>query len=263
MPYPQARTEILIGAERLARLRAARVLVAGLGGVGGYVAEALGRAGVGRLTLLDHDTVSPSNLNRQLLALHSTLNRSKVEVMAERLHDIDPMLELTLLDEFLQPDMADALVTTLPLASNHSPAARKESQPLYDYVADCIDSIACKAALVTACHRRGVPVISALGAGNCLDVSRVRVAKLNQTQVCPLARELRRQLRKLGAPLNYPVVYSDELRSSPLPHQPVGGDTPGRPRAVNGTISYMPALFGVMLAGVVIRELLDEAPSKK
>ncbi len=242
MPHPQARTEILIGAEGLVRLRAAHVLVAGLGGVGGYAAEALGRAGVGRLTLLDHDVVSPSNLNRQLLALHSTLGRPKVVVMAERLRDIDPTLGLTLIGEFLQPDMAEALVT----------AAH------YDYVADCIDSIACKAALVAACHRHGVPVISALGAGNCLDVTRVRVAQLNQTQMCPLARELRRQLRELNAPLNYPVIYSDEPRRPPLPHQPVGGDAPGRPRAVNGTISYLPALFGVMLAGVIIRRLLGE-----
>jgi tRNA A37 threonylcarbamoyladenosine dehydratase len=240
MPCPQARTEILIGAEGLARLRAARVLVAGLGGVGGHVAEALGRAGIGRLTLLDHDVVSPSNLNRQLLALHSTLGRPKVEVMAERLRDIDPTLELTLVEEFLPPDGAETLV----------------SVAAYDYVADCIDSIACKAALVAACHRHSVPVISALGAGNCLDVSRVRVATLNQTQVCPLARELRRQLRERGAPLNYPVVYSDEPRRPPLPHQPVDGATSGRPRAVNGTISYMPALFGVMLAGVVIQRLL-------
>ena len=240
MPYPQARTEILIGAGGLARLRAARVLVAGLGGVGGHVAEALGRAGIGRLTLLDHDVVSPSNLNRQLLALHSTLGRPKIEVMAERLRDIDPTLELTLIGEFLQPDGAESLV----------------SATLFDYVADCIDSIACKAALVAACHRHGVPVVSALGAGNCLDVRRVQVATLNQTHVCPLARELRRQLRERGAPLNYPVVYSDELRRPPLPHQPVSSDTPGRPRAVNGTISYMPALFGVMLAGVVIQRLL-------
>jgi len=241
MPYPQARTEILIGAEGLARLRAAQVLVAGLGGVGGYVAEALGRAGVGRLTLLDHDVVSPSNLNRQLLALHSTLGRPKVEIMAERLSDIDPTLELTLIGEFLHPEAAEARVVAAP----------------YDFVADCIDSIACKAALVAACHHHGTPVISALGAGNCLDVSRVRVAKLNQTQMCPLARELRRKLRELGAPLNYPVIYSDEPRRPPLPHQPVGGDTPGRPRAVNGTIAYLPALFGVMLAGVIIRRLLD------
>ncbi len=242
MTHPRARTEILIGVEGLDRLRAANVLVAGLGGVGGYAAEALGRAGIGRLTLLDHDVVSPSNLNRQLLALHSTLGRPKVEVMAERLRDIDPGLELTLVGEFLRPDAAEALVAAVR----------------YDHVADCIDSIACKAALVAACHRHGVPVISALGAGNCLDVSRVRVARLNQTQVCPLARELRRKLRELDAPLNYPVVYSDEPRRQPLPHQPVGGDAPGRPRAVNGTISYMPALFGILLAGYIVRRLLDE-----
>ena len=245
MPHPHTRTEILIGVEGLARLRAARVLVAGLGGVGGHAAEALGRAGVGRLTLLDHDVVSPSNLNRQLVALHSTLGRPKVEVMAERLRDIDPAIELTLISEFLQPAAADRLI-----------AATR-----YDYVADCIDSIVCKAALVAACHRQGVPVISALGAGNCLDVSRVRVAQLNQTQVCPLARELRRQLRALNAPLNYPVIYSDEPRRPPLPHQPVSGDQPGRPRAVNGTIAYLPALVGVMLAGVIIRRLLGDLPA--
>jgi tRNA threonylcarbamoyladenosine dehydratase len=241
MAHPHARTEILIGAGGLARLRAARVLVAGLGGVGGHAAEALGRAGVGHLALLDHDVVTPSNLNRQLLALHSSLGQPKVAVMAARLLDIDPTLELTLMGEFLQPTAAEALV-----AATH-----------YDYVADCIDSIACKAALVAACHRYRVPVISALGAGNCLDVSRVRVAQLNQTHGCPLARELRRCLRALNAPLNYPVIHSDESRRPTLPHQPVGGEATGRPRAVNGTISYMPALFGVMLAGLIIRHLLD------
>ena len=257
MPYPQARTEILIGTEGLARLKAAHVLVAGLGGVGGYTAEALGRAGIGRLTLLDHDVVSPSNLNRQLLALRSTLGRPKVEVMAERLRDIDPTLELTLIGEFLHPEAAEALIIASPLSPNPSPSRGERSRLPYDFVADCIDSIACKAALVAACHRYGTPVISALGAGNCLDVSRVRVAQLNQTQMCPLARELRRKLREIGAPLNYPVIYSDEPRRPPLPHQPLGSDTPGRPRALNGTISYLPALFGVMLAGVIIRRLLD------
>ena len=260
MPHPHARTEILIGVEGLARLRAARVLVAGLGGVGGHAAEALGRAGVGRLTLLDHDVVSPSNLNRQLVALHSTLGRPKVEVMAERLRDIDPAIELTLISEFLQPDRAEALLAA-DLASESSPETGQKRRPAYDYVADCIDSIVCKAALVAACHRQGVPVISALGAGNCLDVSRVRVAQLNQTQVCPLARELRRRLRELNAPLNYPVIYSDEPRRPPLPHQPVSGDQPGRSRAVNGTIAYLPALVGVMLAGVIIQRLLSDPPA--
>lgn len=240
MTHPHARTEILIGADGLARLRAAHVLVAGLGGVGGAVAEALGRAGVGRLTLLDHDVVAPSNLNRQVLALHSTLGQPKIAVMAARLRDIDPTLELTLIGAFLQADAAESLIA----------AAR------YDAVADCIDSIACKAALVAACHRYNVAVFSALGAGNCLDVSRVQVAQLAQTQVCPLARELRRRLRQFNVPLTYPVIYSDELRRPPLPHQPLDSDAPGRPRAVNGTISYMPTLFGAMLAGLIIRCLL-------
>jgi tRNA A37 threonylcarbamoyladenosine dehydratase len=242
MPYPQARTEILVGIEGLERLRAAHVLVAGLGGVGGYAAEALGRAGVGRLTLLDHDSVSPSNLNRQVLALHSTLGQPKVELMAARLRDIDPNLKLRLVGEFLQPSVAESLLVAEP----------------YDFVADCIDSIACKAALVAACQRHAIPVISALGAGNCLDPSRVRLAQLDQTQVCPLARELRRRLRQLEALLSYPVVYSDESRHQPLAHQAISGDTPGRARAVNGTISYMPALFGMLAAGFIIRRLLGE-----
>lgn len=241
--HPQARTEILIGAEGLACLRTAHVLVAGLGGVGSYVAEALGRAGVGRLTLLDHDVVNPSNLNRQLVALHSTLGESKVAVMAARLRDIDPTLDLVLMEEFLRPTAAKGLI----IGGN------------YDFVADCIDSIACKVALVAACLQREVPVISALGAGNCLDVSRVRLARLDQTQGCPLARELRRRLRELDRSLTYPVIYSDEPRRSPLPHPPIeSSDDPGVRRAVNGTISYMPALFGMMLAGYIIRSLLGD-----
>ena len=246
MPHPFARTEILIGPAGIARLRSQHVLVVGLGGVGGYAAEALARAGIGRLTLLDHDVVALSNINRQLLALHSTIGKPKTAVMAARLLDIDPALELQLRTEFLQPSKAEALV--------------RESA--YDYVADCIDSIACKAALVAACTRWGIPVISALGAGNCLDVTRVRLARLDKTHGCPLARELRARLRASGASLNYPVIYSDEPRRQPLPHQSVGGATPGRPRAVNGTISYMPPLFAMMLAGVIIRQLLAEVLSE-
>jgi tRNA A37 threonylcarbamoyladenosine dehydratase len=163
--------------------------------------------------------------------------------MADRLRDINPLLQINLLENFLQPSAAEALV----LAGK------------YDFVADCIDSIACKAALVAACTKHSVPVVSAMGAGNRLDVTRVRVAMLADTQGCPLAREMRAQLRALQATLVYPVVYTDEPRRPPLPHQPVTGDTSGRPRAVNGTISYMPPLFGMMLSGVVIKQFLDEA----
>lgn len=240
MDSPHARTEILIGATGLAQLQAAHVLVAGLGGVGSYAAEALGRAGVGHLTLLDHDVVTPSNLNRQLLALHSTLGQPKVTLMADRLRDVNPHLELVLREEFLQPAAAAELIAT----------------QRYDFVADCIDSIASKVALVAACLQQATPVISALGAGNCLDVSRVRLARLEQTQGCPLAREVRRRLREIDAPLHHPVVYSDEPRRPPLPRSPVDGDATGARRAVNGTISYLPALFGMMLAGFIIHRLL-------
>jgi tRNA A37 threonylcarbamoyladenosine dehydratase len=160
--------------------------------------------------------------------------------MAARLRDINPQINLTVLTDFLYPDQAANLVQT----------------GQFDFVIDCIDSIACKAALVAACLQQSVAVASSLGAGNRLDVTQVRVSQLNQTKICPLARELRASLRKMGVPTNYPVVYSEELPCPPLPHQPVTGPS-GRPRAVNGTISYLPALFGMMLAGLVIQRLLN------
>ena len=245
MPTAHARSQILIGDDGLDRLRHKTVLIAGLGGVGGYCAEAVARAGVGQMIILDHDTVSPSNLNRQLLALHSTLGRKKTEVMRERLLDINPELALTVCDRFIHPsDASEWLAAYTP-----------------DMLADCIDSIACKAALIAAAQARGIAVISAMGAGNRLDVRRARIRSLNQTSGCPLARELRRTLKAHGANLGYPVVYSDEPRRQPLPHQPVGGDVPGRARAVNGTISYLPALFGIMMAGHIIQTLLGETAS--
>jgi tRNA A37 threonylcarbamoyladenosine dehydratase len=235
-----SRTEILLGKETLAFLTNHHILIAGLGGVGSFVAEALGRIGIAHLTLLDHDIVASSNLNRQLVALHSTLGQPKAEVMAARLRDINPQISLTVLTEFLQKEQADEFVRT----GN------------FDFVVDCIDTIACKAALVAACLQQDVPVASSLGAGNRLDVTQVKVTSLNQTKGCALARELRAMLRHLGMRTNYPVVYSQEIPRPPLPHQPVTGDLPGRPRAVNGTISYLPALFGMMLAGVVVQQLL-------
>ena len=241
MTTPHARTEILVGTDGVRRLHDKTVLIAGLGGVGGYCAEAVARAGVGHLILLDHDTVAPSNLNRQLLALHSTLGRAKTAVMAERLRDINPELRLTIEERFLHPSQGEAFLAPYAL----------------DFLADCIDSIGCKAALVRAAQQRGIGVISAMGAGNRLDVRRVRILPLADTIGCPLAREMRRVLRGRGGSLAYPVVFSDEVPRKPLPHQPVSG-TPGRARAVNGTISYMPALFGIMMAGYIVERLLAE-----
>jgi tRNA A37 threonylcarbamoyladenosine dehydratase len=235
-----SRTEILLGQESLAALIDHHILIAGLGGVGGFVAESLVRIGIRRFTLLDHDLVNPSNLNRQLVALHSTLGRPKTEVMAERMRDINPLAEITVINEFLHKTEAERLIL-----GNH-----------FDFVVDCIDSIACKAALVAACITHEVAVASSMGAGNRLDVSKVKITNLNQTHGCALARELRAALHKMEVRTNYPVVYSEEVPRQPLPHQPVEGAVSGRPRAVNGTIAYMPALFGMMLAGVVVQKLL-------
>jgi tRNA threonylcarbamoyladenosine dehydratase len=236
-----ARTLILLPEPKLSLLIQHHIFIAGLGGVGSFVAEALGRVGFARLTILDHDVVSTSNLNRQLLALHSTLGRLKTDVMAERLYDINPKLNLTVLPMFLESQQAADLI------KNND----------FDFVVDCIDSIACKVSLVAACIQQEVAVASSMGAGNRLDVAQVKLAKLNQTKNCALAREMRRQLKLLQVRTNYPVVYSEELATTPLEHQPVTGH-PGRARAVNGSIAYMPALFGMMLAGLVVTQLLGK-----
>ncbi len=241
MSFNQERTEILIGQEGIAKLAKKHVMIVGLGGVGGYAAEAIARAGVGKITIVDHDKVAPSNCNRQLPALQSTIGMAKTEVMAKRLLDINPNLQLEVKNHFINPDNTDELLAEKPI----------------DYLLDCIDSIACKAALVTECQKQEVLVASAMGAGGRLNVSRARISTLKKTEVCPLAREMRGQLRKLGASLNYPVVFSDEIPIKGLPHQPIDGDILGRPRAVNGTISYMPGLFGLLLSGFVIRELIE------
>lgn len=239
MSLDQERTEIIIGPEGIAKLAAQHVVVVGLGGVGGYAAEAIARAGIGRMTIVDHDQVAPSNCNRQLLALESTIGLPKTEVMAKRLLDINPDLQLKVLSHFITPDNTHELL----------------AETSVDYLLDCIDSIACKAALVAACQTAAISVASALGAGGRLDVTKVKISTLAKTEVCPLAREMRGQMRRLGASLDYPVVYSDEIPVKGLPHQPLDGPTPGRPRAVNGTTSYMPGLFGLMLAGFAIRQL--------
>jgi len=237
MTPPQfERTEILIGAEGVARLAACHVFVAGLGGVGSWCAEALARAGVGRLTLVDRDTVAVSNINRQLPALLSTVGRSKAEVMAERIRGINPDCHLAVLNDFLTPDN---LPTLLPADVN--------------YVVDCIDSLNCKVALIVAAHRRGLPVAASMGAGNKLEVARVRVSDISKTAVDPLARLVRKRLKRQGVEQGVLCVWSDEVGHPPLPPEAM---SQGRARAVNGTISYLPPLFGLMLAGAVIRRLL-------
>lgn len=236
IPPQFERAEILIGAEGLQRLAASHVFVAGLGGVGSWCVEALARAGVGRLTLVDHDEVALSNINRQLPALLSTVGQGKAEVMARRIRDINPDCLVTLEMRFITPENVEAL---LP--------------PDADYVVDCIDSLNCKVALLATAHRRGQRVASSMGAGNKLDPGRVRLADIAKTSVCPLARVVRQRLKRLGISKGIMTVYSDEPGRPPRPPE---ATSHGRARAVNGTISYLPPLFGLMLAGAVLRELL-------
>ncbi|MBF0342149.1 MAG: ThiF family adenylyltransferase [Magnetococcales bacterium] len=232
------RTEILVQAAGVERLRRASVLLVGLGGVGGFAAEALGRAGIGRLTLLDHDVVSPTDLNRQMASTLATLGEKKVDVLGRRLAEINPACELTLLDRFLTPAITGE---TLDLA-----------RP--DWVVDAIDSLNSKVNLLIEARARGLAVASSMGAGGRLDPTRLQVGDVMDSTICPLAREVRRRLHRRGQGRGIRAVWSTEPPAEPLPPEP----TPtGRPRAVNGTISYLPALFGMTLAGIVIQALLQ------
>lgn len=243
MTPPQfERSHILLGDAGIKLLAGKHIFVAGLGGVGSYCTEALARAGVGKLTLVDHDLVATSNINRQLPALLSTVGQSKAELMQNRIMDINPDCQLSIHRVFLTPDNITEFVPQT-----------------VDYVIDCIDSLNCKVALVQSSLQRGLQVASSMGAGNRLDPSRVKLADISQTEMCPLARIMRKRLQRHGIRKGVLTVFSDETPSAPLPPQPVDG--PGRPRAINGTISYMPALFGLMLAGEVLRRLLLETNS--
>lgn len=234
------RTMLLLGQESFDQLQHKKVLIAGVGGVGSFAAEAIIRSGVGEVTVLDHDTVSESNRNRQLLALESTLGQPKVAVMKQRATDINPSINVNMLDVFISPENAASFVCNAS----------------YDFVLDCIDSIACKAALVIACQQHNVPVISSMGAGGRLDPALVELSRLDKTQNCGLAREMRKRLRKAKASLKYPVVYSSEISRKGTGHLPIEGDENAQPRTTNGTISYLPALFGLNMAGFVIQQLL-------
>ncbi len=238
-----ARTEILLGQEGLARLAESHVLIAGLGGVGGACAESLCRAGIGKLTLVDFDKVEKTDLNRQIIALNSTLGEQKVDVLAKRLHDINPDTVIVKRNEFIDRDKAITIA----------------GEDELDFVADCIDAIAYKTVLIDRCNKSAKPIISSMGAGGRLDPSKVKISRMDKTQNCALAREMRKQLRRIHASLKFPVVHSTELQIKALPHQEVcATDTAptGRPRAVNGAISYMPNIFGLMMAGHIIQTLL-------
>lgn len=221
----------------MARIRSAHVLVVGTGGVGAYAAEMLCRAGVGHLTLVDADTVSPSNINRQLPALHSTLGRSKVSVLAERFRDINPDVQLTLREEYLTPESVDALLDAAP----------------YAYVIDAIDTIQPKVALLASCIRRRQPVIASMGAGAKTDITAIQYADLWQTYHCGLSKSVRNGLARAGLRgRKLPVVFCTQQadRNALLT---VEGERNKKTTA--GTVSFMPATFGNYLAAWVLNHL--------
>jgi len=232
------RTEMLLGDAAMERLSKARVAVFGIGGVGGYVVEALARSGVGTLDIIDNDIVSLSNLNRQIIATHPVIGRPKVEVAKERILSINPEAVVNAYQIFYLPDTP-------------SPLNFKD----YDYVVDAIDTVTGKIGLVMEAQKAGVPVISSMGTGNKLDPSALRVADIYQTSVCPLARVMRRELKKRGVE-SLKVVYSKETPVEPYSNSPAFAGMPASERnAVPGSTAFVPAAAGLILAGQVIRDL--------
>lgn len=252
------RTELLLGKAAMHRLAGARVAVFGIGGVGGYVVEALARGGIGALDLIDNDKVSLSNLNRQIIALRSSIGREKVDVMRERVLDINPELKVEVYNCFFLPE-----------------TAKNFCFENYDYVVDAVDTVTAKLAIVETAKAAHVPVISSMGAGNKLDASRFQVADIYETKVCPLAKVMRRELKKRGID-KLKVVYSEEqplvpqtacletveadrgkVREVERPDTADAPDTaqmPGR-RCVAGSVAFVPSVAGLIIAGEVVRDL--------
>lgn len=235
MKEQYSRSELLLGSEAMDKLKNSRVAVFGVGGVGGFAVEALARCGVGTLDLIDNDTVSITNINRQIIALHSTIGKLKTEVAAERVHDIDPDIKVNVHSCFFMPDTADNFDFTQ-----------------YDYVVDAIDTVTGKIEIIMRAKAAGVPVISAMGAGNKLDPSAFRVTDIYKTKGCPLARVMRRELKKRGVE-KLKVVYSEEEPITPRnsSEEPQNGR-----RSVPGSVSFVPSVAGLILAGEVIKDII-------
>lgn len=230
------RTRLLLGEEKMERLQQAHVLVVGLGGVGAYAAEMICRAGVGRMTIVDADTVQPTNINRQLPALHSTMGREKAEVLAARFKDINPDIQLTVLPVFLKDDNIPELLD----------ATR------YDFVVDAIDTLAPKCYLIAEALKRHIKIVSSMGAGAKSDITQIRFADIWDTYHCGLSKAVRKRLQKLGIKRKLPVVFSTEQAD---PKAVLLTEDEQNKKSTCGTVSYMPAVFGCYLAEYVIKRL--------
>lgn len=232
------RTELLIKKEGISSLQNANILVVGLGGVGAFACEFLARAGVGKMTIVDGDVVDTTNKNRQLVALDSTIKKYKTDIMASRIRDINPNIELNVITEFLEPERAYALVTDQ-----------------FDYVADCIDSISPKLSLIKSCRDHKIKLISSMGAGGVLDPSLVKVGNIDKTRDCPLARHIRKRMKQENISYKFKAVFSSEIAPKDTMKQTDGTNYK---RSYYGTISYMPAVFGIHVASTIINHLLKK-----
>lgn len=232
------RTALLLGDEKLNILRQANVLVVGLGGVGAYAAEMIARAGVGRMTIADADSVSESNINRQLIALHSTIGEQKADLMAARLRDINPGIELTVVNRFIKDDETDSLLDS----------------DRFDYIVDAIDTLSPKLALIKGALDRNIPLVSSMGAGAKTDPTKMEIADIAKTHHCPLAHMLRKRLHKIGIRKGFTAVFSPE----PVREGAMILCEEQNKKSNTGTISYIPALFGIGCASVVVRGLIGE-----
>ena len=237
------RTELLLGSEKLDTLRKAHVLVVGVGGVGAYAAEMIVRAGVGELTIADADKVSESNINRQLIALHSTRGREKCDVLAERLKDINPELKLSCINRFIKDSETDQLLDSAK----------------FNYVVDAIDTLSPKLALIKGALDRGIPLVSSMGAGAKTDPTLMEIKDISKTHHCPLAHMLRKRLHKIGIKRGFHAVFSPE----PVREGAMILCEEQNKKSNVGTISYIPALFGIGCASVVIRDLIGEFGSRE
>ncbi|HKM34905.1 MAG TPA: tRNA threonylcarbamoyladenosine dehydratase [Lachnospiraceae bacterium] len=237
-----SRTRLLIGDAALKKLQRSSVLLFGVGGVGGYAAEALARSGVGSITLVDNDKVSLTNLNRQIIALHSTIDRYKTEVMKERILDINPNAQVNAYNCFFLPENANQFDFTK-----------------YDYVIDAVDTVTAKIEIIIQAKNAGTPVISSMGAGNKLDATKLQITDIYQTTMCPLAKVMRKELRLRGVKkLN--VVYSIEPVIKPIEAEDVREQS--NKRVIPGSIAFIPSVAGLMLAGEVIRDLITNTDEK-
>lgn len=243
-----SRTALLIGEDSLKRLEGSHVIIFGVGGVGGYVAEALARSGVGHLSLVDKDTVSVSNINRQIIATTATIGRPKVEVMKERIADINPMAIVDCYQCFYLPETAGQFDFTT-----------------YDYVVDAVDNVTAKIELVLRAKEAGTPIMASMGAGNKLEPSRFEVADIYKTSVCPLAKVMRRELKKRGVK-KLKVVYSEEMPTRPVEDMAISCRTncicpPGAQhkcterRDIPGSVAFVPSVAGLIIAGEVVKDL--------